>query len=92
MNTHLGSTLDDFLKEEGLFEQATSLASKRVFAWQLQEAMQQKQFTKLAMAKEMKTSRAQIDRILNPDDDNITLMSLQKAAAVLGKSIRVELV
>jgi antitoxin HicB len=92
MNIHNGTSLDDFLKEEGLYEQASSLASKRVFAWQLNEAMKNNEISKSTMAKQMKTGRAQIDRLLNPDDGNVTLLSLHKAAAVLGKSVRLELI
>jgi predicted XRE-type DNA-binding protein len=91
-NPHRGSTLDDFLQEEGIREQATAVAVKRVLAWQLQQAMQQRRLTKTQMAKLMATSRAQLDRVLNPDDGNVTLDSLQRAAKVLGRGLKLELV
>lgn len=94
MNRHpnLGSTLTDFLNEEGIREQATAVAVKRVIAWQLQQTMKEKRITKTAMAAQMDTSRQQLNRVLNPEDGNVTIETLQRAAKVVGKSIRLELV
>lgn len=90
-NPHRGSTLDDFLNEEGINEQATAIAVKRVIAWQLQEAMKERHISKTDMAASMNTSRRQLDRILNPDDNNVTLETLQRAAHAVGRSLRLEL-
>jgi antitoxin HicB len=90
-NPHAGSSLDDFLEEEGIEERATAAAVKRVIAWQLQEAMRERNLTKKEMANLMATSRTQLDRVLNPDDGNVTIETLQRAARVVGRSIRLEL-
>jgi antitoxin HicB len=94
MNRHpnLGSTLTDFLNEEGIHEQATAVAVKRVIAWQLQQTMKEKRITKTAMAAQMDTSRQQLNRVLNPEDGNVTIETLQRAAKAVGKSLRLELV
>ena len=91
-NSYLGSSLDDFLKEEGIYEQATAVAIKRVIAFQLQSEMKRRKLTKTAMADMMATSRAQLDRLLSPTDGNVTIETLQRAAQALGRSIRLELV
>lgn len=87
----MGSTIDDFLKEEGIFEEAQAVAVKEVVAWQLAQAMKKKKISKTRMAAMLKTSRAQVDRILNPKND-ITLSSLQRAAALVGRRVIIELV
>jgi len=87
-----GSTLDDFLAEEGILEEATEHAVKSVLAWQIGEAMQARNLSKAAMAREMQTSRTQLDRLLDPDNSSVTLHTLHRAAAVLGKRLRVDLV
>jgi antitoxin HicB len=91
-NPHIGSSLDDFLKEEGIYEQATAIAIKRVIVFQLQSEMKRRKLTKTAMADKMATSRAQLDRLLSPTDGNVTIETLQRAAQALGRSIRLELV
>jgi len=88
---HMGSSLDDFLKEEGIFEEARAQAVKEVVAWQLAEAMKKKKISKNRMARLLKTSRTQVDRLLNAKDD-ITLSSLQRAAAIVGRRVTIELV
>lgn len=90
-NKHAGSRLDDFLKEEGIFEEAQAQAIKEVVAWQLDEAMKKRKISKNKMAMLLKTSRTQVDRLLNPKSD-ITLGSLQRAAAIVGRRVSVELV
>jgi antitoxin HicB len=87
---HMGSSLDDFLKEEGIFEEAQAQAVKVVVAWQLAEAMKKKKISKNKMAALLKTSRTQVDRILDPKND-ITLGSLQRAAAMVGLRVTIEL-
>ena len=88
---HMGSSLDDFLKEEGIFEEAQAQAVKEVVAWQLAEAMKKKKISKNRMAALLKTSRTQVDRLLSAKDD-ITLSSLQRAAAMVGRRVTIELV
>jgi len=88
---HLGSGIDDFLKEEGIFEEAQAQAIKEVVAWQLAEAMKTQKISKNRMATLLKTSRTQVDRLLDPKND-ITLSSLQRAAAMVGRRVSIELV
>ena len=88
---HMGSSIDDFLKEEGIFEEAQAQAVKEVVAWQLAEAMKKKKISKNKLAMLLKTSRTQVDRILDPKND-ITLGSLQRAAAMVGRRVSIELV
>jgi antitoxin HicB len=88
---NMGSSIDDFLKEEGIFEEAQAQAIKEVVAWQLAEAMKKNKISKNKMAKLLKTSRSQVDRLLDPKND-ITLGSLQKAAAMVGRRVSIELV
>ena len=88
---HMGSSIDDFMKEEGIFEEAQAQAIKEVVAWQLAEAMRTKKISKNKMATLLKTSRTQVDRLLDPKSD-ITLGSLQKAAAMVGRRVTIELV
>lgn len=71
-NPHVGSSLDDFMKEEGFLEEASTQAIKKVIAWQIAEEMKEKGITKVRMAEMMKTSRNQLDRVLNPTDGNVT--------------------
>jgi antitoxin HicB len=87
----MGSSIDDFLKEEGIFEEEQAQAVKEVVAWQLAEAMKKKNISKSKMALLLKTNRTQVDRILDPKND-ITIGSLQRAAAIVGRRVTVELV
>ncbi len=87
-----GSSLDDFLKEEGIEPAAKAQIAKEIIAWEIARAMQQQNLTKKRMAELMATSRSQIDRLLNPADHNVTLATIEKAAAVVGKQLRMELV
>lgn len=89
--THLGSDFEDFLREEGLFETAHVLAVKKVLAYKLLELIRRKHLTKDALAKRMKTSRAALDRLLDPTNPSVTLVTLGKAASALGCTLRVEL-
>jgi predicted XRE-type DNA-binding protein len=88
---HLGSSIDDFLKDEGIFEEVQAQAVKEVVAWQLAEAMKQEKISKNRMATLLKTSRTQVDRLLDPKND-ITLSSLQRAAAMVGRRVSIELI
>lgn len=88
----LGSSFEDFLAEEGILEEVTTIAVKRVIAWQIAEAMKAEKLTKKAMAERMHTSRANLDRLLSTDDTGLTLETLTRAAQALGRRLRVELV
>lgn len=88
----IGSSFEDFLKAEGAYEETSALAIKRVLAWQLESAMEKEHLTKNEMAKRMHTSRSQLDRILDPNNDKIQLDTVFKAARALGREVRLELV
>ncbi|NOX50285.1 MAG: XRE family transcriptional regulator [Gammaproteobacteria bacterium] len=88
----IGSSFDDYLRDQGTLEETTSTAVKRVLAWQLEQAMAKEHMSKNQMAKAMKTSRSQLDRILDPDNEKIQIDTLMSAAKVLGRELRIELV
>jgi len=91
-NKHTGSKLDDFLLEEGLLESSQSSAIKRVLAWQISQFIQHEKLTKAAMAMRMNTSRSALDRLLDPDNDSVTLKTLQNAASAIGAHLEMKLV
>ena len=91
-NKHRGSTLDSFLEEDGVLAEFQAKAIKEVIAWQLTEAMKDRKITKTALAALMKTSRTQINRVLDPSDGNVTIETLQRAAAFVGRRVQLELV
>jgi hypothetical protein len=88
---HIGSSFADFLKREGIHAEATSRAIKRVLAWQIAQAMAEQGISKSEMAQRMKTSRAQLDRLLDPDNDKVQLDTVQRAAAAIGRTLHLEL-
>ncbi|EZP34970.1 XRE family transcriptional regulator [Janthinobacterium sp. LS2A] len=88
---HLGSSLDDFLKEEGIFEQTQNRAIKEVIAWQLTQAMQEQSMSKTRMAALLQTSRSQLDRLLDPSSD-VTVSTLERAAALVGRKLSITLI
>jgi antitoxin HicB len=88
---HSGSSFDDFLEEEGILEEVEAVAIKRVIAWQLAEAMRKSGTTKKAMALRLKTSRSQLDRLLDPNNPSIHLDTITRAARVLGKRVLISL-
>ena len=88
---NIGSDFDDFLAEEGMLEEATAVAVKRVIAWQIEQEMSAQKITKTAMAKKMRTSRASLNRLLDENDTSLTLATLAGAAAALGRRIKLEL-
>jgi antitoxin HicB len=88
---HIGCSFDDFLKEEKIYEQAQAAAIKRVIAYQIAEEMKKKNLTKTEMASRMKTSRAALERMLDPENASITLITLERAASALGKKLTVQL-
>jgi len=87
---HLGSNFDDFLVEEGLLAEVEAAAIKRVIAYQIAELMKEKNLTKTAMAERMETSRAALERLLDPTNESITLHTLERAALALGKRLKIE--
>ncbi len=88
---HVGSDFDDFLKEDGIYEQVQAVAIKRVIAYQISEEMKKKKLSKTQMASRMKTSRAALERLLDPENASITLFTLERAASALGKKLSVQL-
>jgi hypothetical protein len=91
-NQHIGSPFEDFLKEEGIYEEVQAHAVKEVLAWQIKQAIKIQGLTKAEMARRMQTSRAQLDRLLDPKNTSVTLHTLERAAAILGKRVRLDLV
>lgn len=91
-NPHDGSSLDDFLKEDGLFEEVQAAALKRAFALKLAELMEEQQVNKTSLAGQMRTSRAALDRLLDPANTSVTLATLTRAARALGRKVKIELV
>jgi len=91
-NPRIGSSLNSFLKEEGLYDEVVALAAKKKIARQLRERMERKDISISSLAKELRTSRNQIHRILDPQDHNVTLATLEKAAAAVGCKVKLELV
>ncbi|MDQ2946616.1 MAG: helix-turn-helix domain-containing protein [Acidobacteriota bacterium] len=91
-NKHIGSSLDDFLKEEGVLQETRTIALKEALAWQVQKAMEKENITKVEMARRMNTSRAALDRLLDPGNASVTLLTLARAARAIGRNLRIELV
>lgn len=91
-NKHRGSTLDNFLETEGVLAEFQAKAIKEIIAWQLADAMKERGLTKTRLAALMRTSRTQIDRVLDPNDGNVTIETLQRAAAIVGRRVQLELV
>jgi antitoxin HicB len=90
-NPHFGSSFAAFLEEEGLYEDVTAHAIKRVLAWQIEQAMQTRGLTQVEMAKRMKTSRTQLDRLLDPNNDKVQLDTIRRAAAAVGRRLQLGL-
>ena len=88
---HSGSTFDSFLEEEGIREEVEAVAVKRVLAWQLERAMQKQHKTKQAMARELHTSRSQLDRLLDPTNVSVSLDTITRAAKALGKRVTIRI-
>jgi antitoxin HicB len=91
-NPHIGSSLDDFLKAEGILEETHAAALKEALAWQVQQGMKREKINKVEMARRMNTSRAALDRLLNPNNASVTLQTLCRAARAIGRDLRVELI
>ncbi len=91
-NKHIGSNFDDFLEEEGLLEECSEAAVKKVITFQIEQVMEKNHLTKTAMANKMNTSRASLDRLLDPNNYSVKLQTMKKAASVLGRRLNIELV
>jgi antitoxin HicB len=91
VSKHIGSSFDDFLKEDGIYEEAHSIAIKRVLAWQIAQAMKEQHITKSKMAERMQTSRTQVERLLDPENNSVQLDTIQRAARVVGRRLVIEL-
>jgi antitoxin HicB len=89
---HLGSDFEDFLREEGILEVVNATAIKRVIAFQIAQEMKRCKLTKSEMAQRMKTSRPALERLLDPANKSVTLLTLERAATAVGKRLRIELV
>ena len=91
-NPHRGSRLEDFLAKEGILDSVTAAAQKRVLAWQVTKLMARQKLSKTQMAQRMKTSRAALERLLDPDNPSVTLQTIGRAAAALGRKVEIRLV
>ncbi len=91
-NPYIGSSLDDIFEEEGTLEEINLIATKRIIAWRISEAMNKKNLNKTAMAAKMGTSRSSLDRLLDPNNTSVTLDTIERAAKVVGKRVKLELV
>jgi hypothetical protein len=90
-NPHIGSSFSGFLKDEGVYEDVSTFAIRRVLAWQIEQVMKDKGITKVEMTKRMKTSRAQLDRLLDPNNDKVRLDTVRRAAVAVGRKLHMEL-
>lgn len=91
-NKHMGEPFEDWLKEQGIYDSVQTASVKRVLAWQLEQAMMNLNITKTEMARRMETSRPQLDRLLDPGNNSVTLDTMRKAAQALGRQLRIDLI
>lgn len=91
MNKHIGSRFDEFLEDEDLLAETEAVAIKRVIPWQIETLMKEEGLTKSEMARRMGTSRSALERLLDPANPSVTLLTIERAAKALGKKVRVEL-
>jgi antitoxin HicB len=89
-NKHIGSNFDDFLQEEGLLAEADATALKRLLVFQIEKEMEERNLTKTSFAGQMRTSRSSLDRLLDPENPSVTLLTLEKVASALGRQLKVE--
>ncbi len=90
-NKHIGSNFDDFLQEEEILATAEATAIKRIIAYQIEQEMKERNISKSALAHKMKTSRSSLNRLLDPDNESVTLHTLESAALALGKKLKIQL-
>ncbi len=91
-NKHIGSNFDDFLEEEGILGEAQAIAVARVLAWEVNQYLADHNTTKTAFAKKLETSRMQVNRLIDPEDTSVSLNTIAKVAAVIGKKLELRLV
>ncbi len=91
-NPHRGSSFDDFLQDEGMYDEVNARAAKKVLAWQFGQALERKKLTKTELASRMRTSRAAVNRLLDPENPSLNLQTMEKAARALGKKLAIRLV
>jgi hypothetical protein len=91
MNKHAGSSFDDFLEEQGVLDECSAVAAKRVLAWQLRQEMEKAHISKTEMARNMDTSRASLNRLLDPENVSVNLQTMERAARTLGKRLTIQL-
>ena len=90
-NKHIGSSFDNFLQEEGLLAEAEAIAMKRVIAYQIEKEMAERQISKSMLARRMQTSRSSLNRLLDPENPSVTLLTLESVALALGKKLKIQL-
>jgi antitoxin HicB len=90
-NKHVGSDFDEFLEDEGLLAETEATAVKRVIAYQIRQEMEARHISKSMLAEMMRTSRSSLDRLLDPDNGSVTLLTLESAALALGKKLKVQI-
>lgn len=88
---HIGSDFDDFLRDEGVLDEAEAVATKRVIAYQLAQEMERANISQSELARRMKTSRSSVERLLDPANPSVTLVTLERAARAIGKRLKVQL-
>jgi len=88
---HIGSDFDDFLRDEGVLDEAEAIATKRVIAYQLAQEMERANISQSELARRMKTSRSSVERLLDPANPSVTLVTLERAASAIGKRLKVQL-
>lgn len=91
-NKHIGGTFDDFLAEQGILEECEDIAIKQILADQVAQHMKEKKLSKTAMAKRMDTSRSSLDRLLDPQNESVTLLTMQRAASAIGRRLSLQLI
>jgi antitoxin HicB len=91
-NKYIGTSFDDFLEEEGLLAVAEATAVKRVIAYEIEKEMEERNISKSALARMMQTSRSSLDRLLDPENASVTLLTMESAALALGRKLKVQLV
>lgn len=90
-NTHIGQDFDEFLRDEGILDDAEAVAAKRVIAFQIAQAMEREDISQSELARRMKTSRSSVNRLLDPNNPSVTLATLERAASAVGKRLKVQL-
>lgn len=88
---HIGSDFDDFLREQDIYDDAEAVAAKRVIAYQIAQEMERAHISQAELARRMRTSRSSVERLLDPDNPSVTLVTLERAASAVGKRLVIQL-